>query len=174
MSYHTYSSQYSPPSHASSLSSSSAGSHSNYGSGRMFPLSRGAISLLYYCEHDSLVTDSTIAARYEAAKSFDFEDDLEYCPVLTIDEVRQYYDDVTAKSIFYPGSVVHPSPPSQSSTPSPPNNYIRPSPPHSQPARLVVSESQTPVFRPPSRGRGTAAIKIIDPTTREERRRQYY
>jgi hypothetical protein len=151
MSYHTYSSQYSPPSHASSLSSSSAGSHSNYGSGH-----------------------STIAARYEAAKSFDLEDDLEYCPVLTIDEVRQYYDDVTAKSIFYPGSVVHPSPPSQSSTPSPPNNYIRPSPPHSQPARLVVSESQTPVFRPPSRGRGTAAIKIIDPTTREERRRQYY
>src|SRR5271154_3169508 len=87
MSYHTYSSQYSPLSHASSLSSSSAGSHSNYGSGRKFPLSRGAIPLLYYCEHDSLVTDSTIAARYEAAKSFDLEDDLEFCPVLTIDEV---------------------------------------------------------------------------------------
>jgi hypothetical protein len=32
-------------------------------------------------------TDSSIAARYEAAKSFDLEDDLEYCPVLTIDEV---------------------------------------------------------------------------------------
>src|SRR5271154_2308923 len=87
MSYHTYSSQYSPLSHASSLSSSSAGSHSNYGSGRKFPLSRGTIPLLYYCEHDSLVTDSTIAARYEAAKSFDLEDDLEFCPALTIDQV---------------------------------------------------------------------------------------
>ena len=32
-------------------------------------------------------TDSSIAARYEAAKSFDLEDDLEFCPVLTIDEV---------------------------------------------------------------------------------------
>jgi len=31
--------------------------------------------------------DSNIAARYEAAKSFDLEDDLEYCPVLSIDEV---------------------------------------------------------------------------------------
>lgn len=67
------------------------------------------------------------------------------------------------------------SPPSQSSTPSPPNSYIRPSPPHSSHARLIVNEAQqTPFFRPPSRGRGTSAIKIIDPTTREERRRQYY
>jgi hypothetical protein len=32
--------------------------------------------------------DLGIAARYEAAKSFDLEDDLEYCPVLTIDEVN--------------------------------------------------------------------------------------
>jgi hypothetical protein len=67
------------------------------------------------------------------------------------------------------------SPRSQSSTPSPPNSYIHPSPPHYNPARLIVNEvHQTPIFRPPSRGRGTAAIKIIDPTTREERRRQYY
>jgi Domain of unknown function (DUF4452) len=29
----------------------------------------------------------SVAARYEAAKSFDLEDDLEFCPVLTIDEV---------------------------------------------------------------------------------------
>jgi Domain of unknown function (DUF4452) len=35
----------------------------------------------------SLVIDSSVAARYEAAKSFDLEDDLEYCPVLTMDEV---------------------------------------------------------------------------------------
>ena len=35
-----------------------------------------------------VVVDSNIAARYEAAKSFDLEDDLEYCPALTIDEVR--------------------------------------------------------------------------------------
>ena len=32
--------------------------------------------------------DSNIAvARYEAAKSFDLEDDLEYCPALSLDEV---------------------------------------------------------------------------------------
>ena len=67
------------------------------------------------------------------------------------------------------------SPPSQSSTPSPPSTYIHPSPPHFNPARIIVNEvQQTPIFRSPSCGRGTAAIKIIDPTTREERRRQYY
>jgi hypothetical protein len=89
-------------------------------------------------------------------------------------QVRQYYDDVTAKSIFFPSMLQH-SPPSQSSTPSPPNSYIHPSPPHYNPARLNVNEvQQTPFFRPPSRGRGASAIKIIDPTTREERRRQYY
>jgi hypothetical protein len=91
----------------------------------------------------------------------------------TLLQVRLYYDDITAKSIFFP-SVMQQSPPSQSSTPSPPNTYIHPSPPH-QTHRLIINESQTPVFRPPSRGRGTAAIKIIDPTTREERRlRQFY
>jgi len=152
MSYPPYNtSQYSPQSHASSISSSSSsGSHSNYGVGH-----------------------SNIAARYEAAKSFDLEDDLEYCPVLTIDEVRQYYDDVTAKSIFFPNLMPQHSPPSQSSTPSPPNSYIHPSPPHHyNPTRLMVNEAQqTPIFRPP---RGTAAIKIIDPTTREERRGRYY
>ena len=94
-------------------------------------------------------------------------------------QVRQYYDDVTAKSIFFPGThnivMQQHSPPSQSSTPSPPNTYIHPSPPHYNPARLIVNEvQQTTIFRPPSRGRGTAAIKIIDPTTREELRRQYY
>lgn len=41
-------------------------------------------------------------------------------------------------------------------------------------SRLIVNENPSaPVFRPPSRGRGTAAIKIIDPNTREERRRYY-
>jgi hypothetical protein len=66
------------------------------------------------------------------------------------------------------------SPSSQSSTPSPPNTYIHPSPPQFISARPAINEVQSAVFRPPSRGRGTAAIKIIDPTTREERRRQYY
>lgn len=78
-------------------------------------------------------------------------------------QVRLYYDDITAKSIFFP-SVMQQSPPSQPATPSPPH----------QTHRLIINDSQTPVFRPPSRGRGTAAIKIIDPTTREERRRQFY
>jgi len=148
MSYHSsaYSAQYSPPSHSSSLSSSS--------------------SVSSYNSHFS------IAARYEAAKSFDLEDDLEYCPALTIDEVRQYYDEVTAKSILYP-TAPQQSPPSQSSTPSPPNTYIHPSPPHLNNPNRFLAESQNAVFRPPSRGRGTAAIKIIDPTTREERRRYY-
>jgi len=153
MSYHTYTSQYSTPSHASSLSSSSsAGSHTSYGSAH-----------------------SNIAARYEAAKSFDLEDDLEYCPALTMDEVRQYYDDVTAKSIFLPNlTQQRHSPPSQSSSPSPPHSYIYPSPPHINVSRLAINENALqPVFRPPSRGRGTAAIKIIDPNTREERRRYY-
>lgn len=147
MSYHSsaYSAQYSPPSHASSISSAS--------------------SVSAYNSHYN------VAARYEAAKSFDLADDLEYCPALTIDEVRQYYDEVTAKSILYPNTVQH-SPPSQSSTPSPPNTYIHPSPPHLHTARLLA-EPQNSVFRPPSRGRGTAAIKIIDPNTREERRRYY-
>ena len=36
----------------------------------------------------TVIVDSNIAARYEAAKSFDLEDDLAYCPVLTIDEVH--------------------------------------------------------------------------------------
>jgi len=40
-------------------------------------------------------TDSSIAARYEAAKSFDLEDDLEYCPVLTIDEVTPSFPSVS-------------------------------------------------------------------------------
>jgi hypothetical protein len=76
--------------------------------------------------------------------------------------------------MFFPNLIQH-SPPSQSSTPSPPNSYIRPSPPHFSHARLIVNEAQqSPIFRPPSGGRGTSAIKIIDPTTREERRRQYY
>src|SRR5579859_7520021 len=90
----------------------------------------------------------------------------------TVLQVRLYYDDITAKSIFFP-SVMQQSPPSQPATPSPPNTYIHPSPPH-QTHRLIINDSETPVFRPPSRGRGTAAIKIIDPTTREERRRQFY
>jgi len=115
-----------------------------------------------------------VAARYEAAKSFDLEDDLEFCPSLTIDEVRQYYDDITAKTMFFPMYHQQLSPPSQSSTPSPPNTYIHPSPPHYSQARLAVGDSQQgPAFRPPSRNRGTAAIKIIDPSTREERRRYY-
>jgi hypothetical protein len=153
MSYPQYhASQYSPLSHSSSISSSPSGSISNYST-----------------------SHSSIAARYEAAKSFDLEDDLEYCPVLTIDEVRQYYDDVTAKSIFFPTLMAQHSPPSQSSTPSPPNSYIYPSSHNFSPARPLVHEpQQTPIFRPSSRGRGTAAIKIIDPSTREERRRQYY
>jgi Domain of unknown function (DUF4452) len=37
--------------------------------------------------------DSSVAARYEAAKSFDLEDDLEFCPSLTIDEVRFLFID---------------------------------------------------------------------------------
>lgn len=121
------------------------------------------------------MTDSSVAARYEAAKSFDLEDDLEFCPALTMDEVRQYYDDITAKSIYYPNALnhthPHPSPPSQSSTPSPPHNYIHPSPPHINVSRIAASSAN--VFRPPSRSKGTAAIKIIDPNTREERRRYY-
>lgn len=87
-------------------------------------------------------------------------------------QVRLHYDDITAKSMFFP-PVMQQSPPSQPATPSPPNTYIHPSPPH-QSHRLIINESQTPAFRPPSGGRGTAAIKIIDPTTREERRRQFY
>ena len=75
--------------------------------------------------------------------------------------------------MFFPNLIQH-SPPSQSSTPSPPNSYIRPSPPHFNHARLINEAQQNTIFRPPSGGRGTSAIKIIDPTTREERRRQYY
>ena len=33
----------------------------------------------------------SVAARYEAAKSFDLEDDLEFCPVLTIEEVLPHF-----------------------------------------------------------------------------------
>ena len=66
------------------------------------------------------------------------------------------------------------SPRSHSSTPSPPHTFVHPSPPHFNPARLAVTDTQNTVFRPSSRGRGTAAIKIIDPSTREERRRQFY
>jgi len=186
MSYHTYtSSQYSPPSHASSLSSSSStGSHSSYGSTRKFPPLPFCSVLFCFVLHACWRTpaDSSILARYEAAKSFDLEDDLEYCPALTMDEVRQYYDDVTAKSIFFPNLLpqqppqqqqFHHSPPSQSSSPSPPHNYIHPSPPHMNVSRLAVNDPSTAAFRPPSRSRGTAAIKIIDPNTREERRRYY-
>jgi hypothetical protein len=42
---------------------------------------------IYFGVHILMALDSHIAARYEAAKAFDLEDDLEYCPVLTIDEV---------------------------------------------------------------------------------------
>ena len=45
MPYPLYPLQYSPPSHSSSFSSSSSGSHSNYGAGRMFPY----ISCLHEC-----------------------------------------------------------------------------------------------------------------------------
>ena len=120
-----------------------------------------------------LIIATSIAARYEAAKSFDLEDDLEYCPALTMDQVRQYYDDITAKSMYYPSSTIQQSPPSQSSSPSPPHNYIHPSPPHINVSRIIANDTHGPVFRPPSRSRGTAAIKIIDPNTREERRRYY-
>jgi hypothetical protein len=173
MSYHTYSSQFSPPSHSSSLSSSSSigSSHSSYVSSRKFP---SFISSTMFVMMLTDIPDSSIAARYEAAKSFDLEDDLEFCPALTMDEVRQYYDDVTAKSVFYPNTVQHPSPPSQSSSPSPPHNYIHPSPPHINVSRLINDTSVGPsAYRPPSRTRGTAAVKIIDPNTREERRRYY-
>ena|SRR5437762_5143253 len=46
------------------------------------------LTFLVFMNVLTVVVDSTIAARYEAAKSFDLEDDLEYCPVLTIDQVN--------------------------------------------------------------------------------------
>jgi hypothetical protein len=77
MSYAPYSSaHYSPPSHASSVSSLSGSIYGSSGR-RKSPRQRWA----------DIALDSTIAARYEAAKSFDLEDDLEFCPSLTIDEV---------------------------------------------------------------------------------------
>jgi hypothetical protein len=93
MSYPSYISQYSPPSHSSSFSSSSsAGSPSNYSTGRKSP----------YRNMLPVIVDSSIAARYEAAKSFDLEDDLEYCPVLTIDEVHPTLPPaITVSSIRY-------------------------------------------------------------------------
>ena len=36
---------------------------------------------------DCVIDSNVVVARYEAAKSFDLEDDLEYCSALSLDEV---------------------------------------------------------------------------------------
>jgi hypothetical protein len=103
-----------------------------------------------------LTTDS----RLEAAKNFDPADDLEFCPVLTPDQIRQY-NEILVKAQYY---LQHPG-----QYPSPPTQTASPSPSQGSPPQISIARDG----RPPSRTRGTAAIKIIDPVTREERRRQF-
>src|ERR1700721_1376222 len=146
------SAQYSPPSHSSTLSTSSASS------------STTSSPIQYSCScplHTKLTIDPEAVARYEAAKSFDFEDDVIFNPTISKDVVNKYWEDVTAKSSYYyyhhqqqhQYSLHHQnissSPPSQTSSPSPTNSLSNPSTPQGH-SRIIATD----VFRPPSRTRG--------------------